>query len=270
MSISFIAPTFERDVLYLDNLLLTLHNQTVLPLEIIIVDMNEKDWGVQETCDKYPLARRVSAPWTGKKNLLNVAWGINVGVKATSEQADYVCANGVEMMFSTNYVEAILSAATPELLFLAPCGFLPLHAPLDNVLEDWDELVSIAGQQERWDVPPLPWMDGTIKVTIRDWWFKYQGYDETLFFKPMSDNMNRRAVSSGLKRHIIPFHEAQALHQFHEPAWELIYESEADWEYFLRRCEMLVTNLNGWGELDGPRPSGEPFVVKEEREMGRL
>ena len=159
-------------------------------------------------------------------------------------------------MFSIKYIEMVARAAQPHLYFLAPCGFLPPDAPLDNVIGDWDKLVSIAaGDQEDFTVPVKPWMDGTIKMMTREWWIKHRGYDETLVFKPKSDNVNRRASSSGLDRYIIPFDQAQVLHGWHEPAWELIKNTAADWDYFLERCKMLVTNTNGWGGPDGPSVS---------------
>ena len=256
MVISFVIPTFERDAGYLDNLLLTLHNQTLLPHEIVIVDMNVEDWLVEDSCDEYPLAKRISVPWTWDRDFLNIAWGMNVGIRATDPESDYLLCTGVEMMFSLNYVQVIMDAVAPHLTFLAPCGFLPPEAPLVNVIRDWDMLVSMAGgDQEDFTVPVKPWMDGTIKVMTRDWWIKHRGYDETLVFKPISDNVNYRAVSSGLERYIIPFDQGQVLHQWHEPNWELIENSEADWDDFLVRAKMLVTNTNGWGELSGPRAS---------------
>lgn len=257
MVISFVIPTFERKAMSLDNLLFTLHVQSLLPHEIIIVDMNVEDgWRVEEVCDRYPLAKYITAPWTGDKGFLNIAWGMNVGIRATDPEADYVLCTGVEMLFSINYVQALADTVAPNLIFLAPCGFLPPEAPLDKIIGDWDMLVSMAaGDQEDFTVPVKPWMDGTIKVMTRDWWIEHRGYDETLFFKPISDNVNYRAVSSGLERYIIPFDEAQVLHQWHKPNWELIKNSEADWDDFLVRSKMLVTNANGWGEPDGPRKS---------------
>lgn len=257
--ISIVSPIYRRSQQVLDNFLLTCHWQYHQPHEVIIVDQNpDPQWqrAVRGICDRYPLAHYIQATWRGDPDWLNVAWGINVGIKATSESSDYIAILAMDMMLSSNYLNVVAQMAKPSLLLLAPCGWLPPEAPLNFVWRDWDLLVGMAaGDRETYTAPIKKWNDGTIKVAARDWWFRVHGFDEMCPFRTTSGNLNQRATKSGLSREVIPWSAAQILHQWHEPRLTLVKNTDMDRKRFSERLQLVVTNPNGWGEGDGPRES---------------
>lgn len=259
MKLSIVSPIYRRSQQALDNFLLSLHWQTYQPREVVIVDQNPDDqWqrAVRGTCDRYPFTRYVQATWHGDPDWLNVSWGINVGFKSTSPDANYLAMIAMDMMLSPNYLEVIAQVAKPDLFLLAPCGWLPPEAPLNHIWRDWEKLVEMAaGDRDTYTKPIKKWNDGTIKVATRDWWFRVRGYDEMCPFRTMSGNVNHRITKTGLKREIVPWEQAQILHQWHEPLLTLVKNTDMTREQFLARLEFQIANPNGWGEKDGPRKS---------------
>jgi len=239
---SIVLSTWKRPLALLGHTLFCLTHQSLPPLEIIVVDLNDDDTSIpiRDVCNWYH-ARRVSAP-LGRFHLSRAQ---NVGIKRTSEEADFVLCTGLEMMFSQNYLSTLATLMAPDRLALGVCGCLEEHVEVpDDPFSEWDRLVASVEHTSKNQMSP-----GTLQCASRDWWFKVHGYDESLLFAFTDSDIIRRSWLDGLKPICFGWDKVQVIHQWHPPS-ELIYKDGSRLLSVIQRDMTIIRNPDGWGELD--------------------
>lgn len=230
---------WKRPTTLLYRLLATLSLQTMPPSEIIVSDINPDDneaAQVKELCEGFG-AIHVRTPM----DEFHASRGVNIGIKATWPDSDYVAVCGSEMMFSANYLEELDKIMTPEHFTHMLCGTMQDVAISADPHREWDRLCSLIVPKSNTVISP-----GTFMCASRDWWFKVRGSDEGIYFLLFDVDFVHRATLSGLEKLWLPWNIAQALHQYHPPS-PLFYSSRGKWYPQVLGDKSIIRNSESWG-----------------------
>jgi len=233
--------TWNRNGGRLRNILASLLvHQTVKPLEVVVVDTSSKT-GIaernEETVGKFEDVVYIARP----SKIFNKCHALNIGIKTTRSEAEFVMCTDVDEMFSRTFLETALRLLKERdnIFLLSEVGFLKQDVSLRDPFLDgnWKQLCeSISGRG---------WASGTIQATKRDWWFKVHGYDERFSggLGHMDSDLGNRAHKDGLKTRCVRFVQAQALHQWHPKS-----RMKVTTQKYYSGANPVVANLNGWGK----------------------
>jgi GT2 family glycosyltransferase len=212
----------------------------VKPIEIIVVDTNPPErsddiLGIAKLCSAFPLVRVIRAPNYG----FNLSLGINVGIKRTSECADYVMATCIDLIFPPATIENVLSIMAKDAIGFSYCGrMVKIREFPDDPWLHWNELLSFVEFN-----PPPNYSLGAIIVASREWWFKVHGYDEENYpFGCADADLSRRATADGLRTVVLSWENGQILHKPHGRTSIVGKINQVD-------GRIVVRNRNGWGEM---------------------
>lgn len=253
LSLSFVLMTWNRSETLLNNSLYTLSNQTVPPLEIIVVEVSpESSYHVatQELCAKYPLVRLVEGRWSH----FNISRGLNVGIKQAKGQ--YIATGLMEVFYGRNLLETIQPKLGPHRATSGKCGSLGPEVDTslgpEHAWANWESLCSQVN-------PHLEYSPNAFMCVECSWWFYVRGYDEAR--RPYSyqdTDITDRAFKTGLIKgsrwgalgeYSATWAEAQMLHPWH-PQSPLFYSVNGYLiDPVIDACP--VRNLSGWGEIEG-------------------
>lgn len=218
-------------------------NQTYPPFEIIVVDLNDDGVEVKKVGKvlyHFPLARHVTRPLSR----YNFSRGQNIGIKATSPDADYVLCTGLELMFSANYLAELETIMSPTRLALGITGLLPEKVDIPaEPFSEWDRLVNSTEHTSKNQMSP-----GTLQCASRDWWFKIRGYDESIPYTFSDSDIIRRAWLDEPRLQPLCFgwDRAQVIHQWHlRPSFDNLPTRTLE---SIQRDMTVVRNPNGWGQ----------------------
>ena len=239
-SYSIVTLIWKRSATLLYRLLATLSLQTLPPAEIIVSDNNPDDdeaATIKELCDGFPLARYIHTPM----DEFHASRGVNIGIKATWPDADYVAVCGSEMLYSENYLAELDKVMTPEHFTHMLCGTMQDVAISADPHREWDRLCKAIVPKSNTVISP-----GTFMCASRDWWFKVRGSDEGIYFLLFDVDFVHRANLSGLEKLWLPWDVAQALHQYHPPS-PLFYSSRGKWYPQVLGDKSIVRNSESWG-----------------------
>jgi len=251
--ISVILLTWNRPPGMLNNSLWTLTHQTVLPQEIIVVEVSPSNAYHTQTkalCALYPLVKLIEGHWSR----FNYSRGINVGIKRAAYE--YIMPTCMEMLFAENFIESVLQVAQSNRYINVPCGSLPEGIPIgsaEQARRDWEILCTKVVPY-----PPNNESPGAISLAHRDWWFKVHGFDEPRrpYSYPDVDICNR-AIRSGLQRYIVEWGITQCIHPFH-PSGKMFYTVSGYYVDVNGADRDICRNPVEWGVLDGDEPKRIP------------
>ena len=247
MKLSVVFPIWKRPLHPLRHTLVCLVNQSLPPMEVIVVNL-EPEWEdaqkIKQVCDFYG-ARHIYRPL----GAFHLSRAQNIGIKNSSEDADYVLCTGLEMMFSKNYFETLATLMAPDRLALGVCGVLEEHVQVpDDPFADWDSLVAQVEHTSKNQVSP-----GTLQCASRDWWFKVHGYDEALMFAFTDSDLIRRSWLDKLQPICFRWEQVQVIHQWHPPS-DLFYKDGSRLLDVIQRDDTIVRNHDEWGEIGELKP----------------
>lgn len=240
-TISIVTLDWNREPERLDGLLQTLEQQTVSPLEVVVVSASpgepqrKRIWGIVE---KYPLARVVEAP----RGNFSMSWGFNVGIKRTNPNAQYVLTTGVDMLFGPNVIETVLSKICDRCFCVSHCGFLKEGVKVEgDPHASWGAL---CGQIDPFPITKVS--TGAMMAAPREWWFKVRGYDEVNHAFAFADSdVSMRMKMDGLSPGAIFWEEMKLLHVWHRlsPLVAKVGGARPNDKWG------IIRNPNGWGEI---------------------
>ena len=242
MKLSVVFNIWKRPLHLLGNTLFCLTRQSLPPMEIIVVDLNddEQSRNVRQVCKWYGV-RHIRCPMT----TFHLSYAQNIGIRHSNKDADYVLCTGLEMMFSKNYFENLATLMAPDRLGLGVCGLLEEHVQVpDDPFADWDLLVAQVEHTSKNQMSP-----GTLQCASRNWWFKIRGYDEALNFAFTDSDLIRRSWLDGLNPLCFGWDKVQVIHQWH-PRSELFYQDKSRLLDVIQRDSTVVRNPDSWGEID--------------------
>ena len=238
---SVVTLTWNREPARLHGLLWSLSHQTLPPLEVVVVDANTNarlKRQIAAVAVQFPLARVVEAP----RHDFSLAWGFNVGIKASDERARYVITTGTDMLFGSNVIGLLSKMLCDRCMILSHCGFLVQGVDVSgDVHARWAQLCMRINPN-----PPVKISAGALIAAPRAWWHKVRGYDEVHHpFAFADSDMWMRAKLDKVSVGFMVWGKAQVLHTWH-PTSPLVAKvggsrPDANWG--------IVRNPQGWGIL---------------------
>lgn len=239
MDITCIAMTHNRFGSVIDNwaLHLTVGCQSQPPDHVILVDQSP-DKNAQFINAK--IVRKYGYQhFYCPSETMNKSRGLNIGIKLAN--TDYVMMTDIDWLFSPNFFKLLRERMSPERIVLATAGYLPQGYSCNDLWE-WVVAECEKGEISRRLSP------GCCQCVERDWAIKVHGYDERFPAQDgLDDDFRCRAQNDGLEQHWIEWHEAQAIHQWHERSPLKGIGSE-----LFSGDAPVVANLKGWGEWKEP------------------
>ena len=255
--IAVVLASYNRSGMRLENALLTLRNQTLPSSQ---VDITICDWGsdaenvsrLREMCARHRV-RLILVPPTLQS--FNKSKAVNIAIRHTPNDAEFVLQTDVDMIFQSNYIEMIIRAGIQFYPSLVLCSALEIQQGNAQVAEKMNPMKDYSA------IRALSRLRGGVGMCIcapRQWFFHIQGYDERYtLWGHEDDDILKRAKLDGL--HQVGIADRTSLiHQWHVPATanlELLTEDERR-----RRQEALIANktlylnsmsvirnLEGWG-----------------------
>lgn len=225
----YLIDTLERTIF-------TLSNQSCPPLEIIVIEGSmgySSEYRDLES--EYPLLHIIHAPI----GYLNLSKLNNIGILYAL--GDYIMITGADRLFSKNYMKEMSRLASESRVIISGWGTLPETTDISgNVHSRWDKLCEQIIPGSSIKVNP-----GCAIVLHRDWLLENRGYDEKYPFLYSDSSIIARAERSGLKRKVVMFDKAQALHKAHAPS-ELMHISGVTLDKLYAETG-AIRNLEGWG-----------------------
>jgi hypothetical protein len=140
-TISVVLFIRNMELSYLNHSLFTLSNQSVPPLEIVLVESSNTREFIsrdEEIASKYPLVRIVYAP----TDSLNVSYSINVGIQAA--KGDYIMFAQVDLLYSVDVMSCVQDIMRPNVVIQGPRGDIVEGTNIPDaeyVHEKWKKLV---------------------------------------------------------------------------------------------------------------------------------
>lgn len=239
------------------HLLVTLAKyQSTLPYEIIIVD-NSNDETTGDTLiddisrfrSEFKSPTHIRLLLENKVDIPYKAWGLNYGIKKTSEDSDFILTTDIDMVFPPDWIESALQLMDENTFMLNEPSKLPgsFNSSLESIdweQADWGDLFK---RSAPWGKAKGP---GNGQIFPREWVMKVHGYNE--IFKEGQDGLDmdmfRRAHRDGLNVIWRYRNDNKFLHLDHPISkWKGKNHKFMNVQY-KKRVPDVVVNLDGWGE----------------------
>jgi len=213
-SFSFVVMTWNRGGQRVTNCLYSLiEYQTEPAVEVVLVDTSNQDTiatDIRKRAITFDRCRFIQIP----RNHLYKSWALNVAIKATDPDVDFVAAVDIDFMFGQQLVATLKEKMTPDHFLCTEPRRLPEGADLSDPFSG-DNFQALANMTTGWArYGPAK---GPLQCAARDWWFKVHGYDERYAkgLGEMDNDTVRRAQKDGLTFGRLTFEEVYPLHQWH-------------------------------------------------------
>jgi glycosyltransferase involved in cell wall biosynthesis len=211
-TISVVLFIRNMELSYLNHSLFTLSNQSVSPLEIILVESSNTREFIsrdEEVASRYPLVRVIYAP----TDSLNLSYSLNVGIQAA--KGDYIMFAQVDLLYSIDVISCVYEIIRPNVIVQGPRGDITEGTNIPDaecVHKKWKKLVGgiFSG------APLFPMSPGTIIVVTKDLLMKIRGFDEIRTPYVYCDvNLLSRITRCKIETTLLPWDRCQILHIGH-------------------------------------------------------
>jgi len=258
LPISVVIPTWGQPTAILKRTIHTLVNQSLPPLEIIIVDGGPN--GKHKVGNLNGGIVRVIRAHTPDLNLAHL---FNIGIRRA--RGEYILTTGNDRLFSRDFLQVASSKMSHQCMLGATWGMLVQNADLSgDIFSRWDDILNYVKAGSTGKVNP-----GTFQIVAKDWWMKVRGYDETMPYHYIDSDVMKRAIDSGLHWPGVSWDEAQVLHQWH-PAPNLKGVKVVTLADLYAKTG-IARNPSTWGALPDDSPLGISFVFTwKERDIRYL
>ena len=278
--IAVVLVSYNRSGRNLENALLTLRNQTMPAAQ---VDITICDWGsdegnigpLREMCARHDV-RLISVP--ASTSAFNKSRAINVAIRRTPEEADFILQTDVEMIFQRNFLEMLVRAGIQFFPSLVLCSAQEISQSDASVAEQRDPVSEYEAIRT---LATLRAGVGMCMCAPRQWFFRIHGYDERyVLWGHEDDDLLKRAKLDGM--HQVGIADRTSLiHQWHVPATinvESLSEAErrrrqealtANRTLYLESMD-IVRNPDGWGEAPADTKVIEPPTRGSLKQRGCL
>ena len=131
--LSIVITFRDRDVIRLERCLRSLARQSVDEFAVILVDYGSRlgiDEAVQRLAERFPFCSYIYSDTRG--HIWNKSKALNIGIRRAN--SSYVLTTDADMIFARNFIETVLSHASPNRVL---CCY-PFHLPSD--FRDWENV----------------------------------------------------------------------------------------------------------------------------------